>query len=84
MNKRILYLAFLAITLLLILSSSAVHAQAKWTFMVYLDADNDLEPFGILDFNPLQDAATCRTVHFVDEFRHGPGTPYGFVTVAAQ
>lgn len=27
-----------------------VKAEKDWTFMVYLDADNDLEPYGILDF----------------------------------
>ena len=65
MNKRILYLAFLAITILLILSSSAVHAQAKWTFMVYLDADNDLEPFGILDFNEMEKVGSSAEVNII-------------------
>lgn len=34
-----------------IISPSPVHAaDAKWTVMVFLNADNNLEPFGIRDY----------------------------------
>jgi hypothetical protein len=37
----------------LMLSPSAA-SQAKWTFMVYLDADNNLEGAGIVNFNQME------------------------------
>ncbi len=32
----------------------APSASAKWTIMVYLDGDNDLEPFALLDFQEMK------------------------------
>ena len=46
-------------------SSSAGDANAKWTFMVYLDADNNLEPWGVLNLEWLETVGSDQNVNFV-------------------
>ena len=46
-------------------SSSAGDADAKWTFMVYLDADNNLETYGILNLDWLEEVGSSADVNFV-------------------
>ena len=46
-------------------SSSAGEANAKWTFMVYLDADNNLESWGVLNLDWLETVGSNVDVNFV-------------------
>lgn len=46
-------------------STSAGDADAKWTFMVYLDADNNLETYGILNLEWLMEVGSSIDVNFV-------------------
>ncbi|MEW5747765.1 MAG: clostripain-related cysteine peptidase [Candidatus Thermoplasmatota archaeon] len=46
-------------------SSSAGDADAKWTFMVYLDADNNLETYGLLNLGWLEEVGSNGEVNFV-------------------
>jgi hypothetical protein len=65
MKKQPTLIAWLAMALLLILLDHALLAQAKWTFMVYLDADNDLESFGIKDFNEMEKIGSSAEVNII-------------------
>jgi hypothetical protein len=52
----------------------------EWTFLVYMDADNDLEPFGLDDLEELVESGSTDEVHvvaFVDTFS-GPASIYSF------
>lgn len=64
--------AALVATFLLVLSVGSVpYAQAKrpsfetWTFMVYLDADNNLDYFSVLDVEEMKAAAPSELVNIV-------------------
>lgn len=46
-------------------SMSAGDAEAKWTFMVYLDADNNLEPYGWTNLEWLEEVGSDENVNFV-------------------
>ena len=39
--------------------------EASWTFMVYLDADNDLEPYGFEDINEMEMAGSTSDVKII-------------------
>jgi len=41
------------------------NAQFKWTLIIYLNADNDLEPYGIQDINELESLADSNDVAIV-------------------
>jgi len=52
--------------------------RAKWTFMVYLDADNNLDPYGVADFNEMEMVGSTDQVNIVvlmDRF-DGPALLY--------
>ena len=70
---------FLAVILLFLLLPSQTSAQnADWTFMVYMAADNDLEPAGITDFLEMSSAGSDNDVKIITLFdRHnGHSTSY--------
>ena len=46
-------------------STSAGDGDAAWTFMVYLDADNNLEPWGVLNLEWLEMVGSDENVNFV-------------------
>ncbi len=46
-------------------SGSAGDAVDKWTFMVYLDADNNLETYGIMNLDWLEVVGSSEVVNFV-------------------
>ncbi|MBI5194984.1 MAG: hypothetical protein HZA10_01535 [Nitrospirae bacterium] len=52
---------------------------AEWTFMVYLDADNDLESYGVDDFMEMASVGSDANVNIVVQFDRIPGysTAYG-------
>ena len=69
-NKSTLY----KILILILFFNAAIFGQkAKWTFMVYLDADNDLEKFGIADFNEMETVGSTSDVQIVVQMDRIPG-----------
>ena len=47
-------------------------SQAKWTFMVYLDGDNNLEPAAMKDFNEMELVGSTDQVNIVVQFDRVP------------
>jgi hypothetical protein len=60
------------IVVLFVLSSVAMAQTAKWTFMVYLAADNDLEPFGIADFNEMETVGSSNDLQIIVQMDRSP------------
>ena len=46
--------------------------QAQWTFMVYLAADNNLEPFGIEDFNEMEMVGSSNDLNILVQIDRSP------------
>ncbi len=59
--------------------SSPVTAAQQWTFMVYLDADNNLESFGIDDFLEMATVGSNANINIIVQMDRIPGydTRYG-------
>ena len=57
----------------MMLSSAPVAAQANWTFMVYLDGDNNLETAGIDDFLEMSSVGSTAKVNIIVQFDRIPG-----------
>ena len=51
---------------------------STWTYMVYLDADNDLEDDAILDFLEMSSAGSTSNVRIVVQFDRAPGYDNGY------
>jgi cysteine peptidase C11 family protein/pre-peptidase/nidogen-like len=66
-------LSFLISALLLIFAFPGVSSSAEWTFMVYLDADNNLEPDAINDINEMETIGSDSNVNIVVLFDRIPG-----------
>ena len=75
-NKIIIYLSFLLLLLLLLnplfpilfrakSSVTVVRDNKKWTFMVYLDADNNLESYGHSDLNEMKAVGSDPNINIV-------------------
>jgi hypothetical protein len=47
--------------------------KRKWTVMVYLDADGDLEEVGILNMNQMESVGSDANINIVVQFDRGPG-----------
>jgi len=62
----------LLVGLLLVLVTSGWAQTAKWTFMVYQAADNDLEQFGISDFNEMETVGSNDDVQIIVQFDRSP------------
>ena len=73
MKNPLPFLFGCSLAMLFLFTGSAVHAQAKWTFMVYLDADNNLEPFGIIDFNEMEQVGSTSDVNIIVQMDRAPG-----------
>jgi len=69
MNKKIAFsLSLLLVTSFFVGASPAFakkKSSAKWTFMVYLDADNNLDPAGIDDISEMQAVGSTDKVNVV-------------------
>ncbi len=50
--------------------------NANWTIMVYLNADNNLERYGIKDFNEMENVGSSANVNIVVQFDRTPGYDY--------
>ena len=73
MKKMRLRIRFCFFAALIIMSGLLADAQAKWTFMVYLDADNNLEPFGLIDFNEMEKVGSTSDVNIIVQIDRAPG-----------
>ena len=76
MRRASILTAFLLVVLLV----PPVPAQEKdWTILVYMDADNNLEPVGVIDFLELSSVGSDANVNVVVQFDRTPGfdTSYG-------
>lgn len=58
-------LVILPVLLLSAPTTAAPPMQDKWTVMVYLDADNNLEPFGEMNLEMLESVGSSADVNFV-------------------
>lgn len=58
-------LVILPVLLLSAPTTAAPPMQDKWTVMVYLDADNNLEPFGEMNLEMLESVGSSTDVNFV-------------------
>ncbi len=66
--------SLLPLTLLLLPAfASAESSLYKWTIMIYMDADNNLEKAGIDDFNEMEMVGSTRDVAIVAMFDRHPG-----------
>lgn len=66
--------SLLAILLLVgILAPPAAAQEKDWTILVYMDADNNLEPVGILDFLELSSVGSNADVNIVVQFDRAAG-----------
>lgn len=54
-------------------TASAAEPQAEWTIMVFLNADNNLEPFGIKDFQEMAAVGSTDKVNIIVQFDRVPG-----------
>jgi hypothetical protein len=86
--RRLIVLLFLAMFVITVLSPLTAHAEAiktlkdsgkgevhhyKWVFMVYIDADNNLEGAAIYNFNQMEMAGSTDQVAIVVMFDRIPG-----------
>lgn len=46
-------------------AATSAGGQDKWTVMVYIDADNNLEPFGVMNLEMLESVGSTESVNFV-------------------
>jgi len=58
---------------LLEFTTGAGAVDANWTFMVYLDGDNNLEPDGIDDMNEMEVVGSTSNVNIIVQFDRIPG-----------
>ncbi|HEX9909007.1 MAG TPA: clostripain-related cysteine peptidase [Thermoplasmata archaeon] len=77
-RRERVFVALLASALLiasfaLIIPPSGVGSPTTWTFMVYLDADNNLERYGIEDFLEMSATGSTMDVNILVEFDRIPG-----------
>jgi hypothetical protein len=70
--KRFPLLIFILFLVAFAFPRPAQAQSAEWTFMVYLDADNNLEDMGIEDFLEMSDIGSTREVNIVALFDRAP------------
>jgi len=73
MKKRLLFLAGCYLAIWFFLTAPSYAQVAEWTFMVYIDADNNLEPFGITDLNEMEMVGSTADVNIVVQMDRAPG-----------
>lgn len=56
-----------------VLEPTAAAPQRKWTVMVYMDAANDLEPFGIQNMNQMESVGSTADVNILVQFKRIAG-----------
>lgn len=58
-----------------ILEPAGASPRRKWTVMVYMDGDGDLEEYGILNMNQMETLGSDANINMVVQFDRGPGLP---------
>ncbi|HEX2998663.1 MAG TPA: clostripain-related cysteine peptidase, partial [Armatimonadota bacterium] len=56
-----------------VLEPTGTMSRRKWTVMVYMDADCDLEEYGVLNMNQMESVGSDANVNYVVQFDRGPG-----------
>ena len=64
--------AILFISVALLISSAAFCQKAKWTVMIYMNADNDLERFGLRDFLEMSKVDNSKDVNILVQMDRTP------------
>ena len=64
-NKKKKTFLILIVVLIAFIPFALLGLKAKWTFMVYISADNDLEPYGIIDLNMMEYIGSTSNVEIV-------------------
>lgn len=72
MRRMLGFLVVLAV-LAMVPSSQAATTTKEWTFMVYLDADNNLEPDSIDDFKEMAKIGSGDHINIVVQYDRAPG-----------
>lgn len=72
--KKLILVMIIAAGTLSALTATAEKAAKQWTFMVYLDADNNLEPDGIDDFLEMAEVGSTDDVNIVVQMDRVSGT----------
>lgn len=72
-QKKVALLGLLAVVFAVLGQIKVADAAARWTFMVYLDGDNDLEEFAISDFLEMAKVGSTNEVKIVVQFDRCPG-----------
>jgi len=81
MHRRVLTLSTLILMILCLLSAVAdvyasgasIRSSVDWTFLVYLDADNNLETFGIKDFLEMASVGSNANLNVVVQMDRAEG-----------
>ena len=68
----ILRIVAVALGLFMACSGDATAAQVKWTIMIFMNGDNDLEPFAIRDFLEMATHEQSDEVNIVVQFDRSP------------
>ena len=55
------------------IDGDTILGKKDWTFLVYMDADNDLERYGILNMNQMEMVGSNDNINIVVQFDRGPG-----------
>jgi hypothetical protein len=71
--KRMVPILTAIMLLSILLPISAKGSPDTWTFMVYLDADNDLEEWGIINFMQMSEVGSSANVNILVQFDRVPG-----------
>lgn len=79
MKKLSLYVSVLVVLMMLSGSLYGQLAQRDWTFMVYMAADNNLEPYAIDDFLEMAQVGSDANINIIVQFdrRAGYSSEYG-------
>ena len=74
--SMLFFLLFLVSSIGINILPPSASQSAKWTFMVYMAADNNLESVGVDDFLEMSEVGSTAEVNVVVQFdRHASGTP---------
>lgn len=75
MKKLSLLLAIALIALFANFSQAQQVETKKWTFMVFINGDNNLDRFGVLDIQEMEKAGISKDINIVVEIDRGYGKP---------
>lgn len=71
-NAEYLQRGFATVSAPPITAAQAQQRTATWTFLIYMAADNDLEPFALSDFNEMEFVGSTDTVNVILQIDRSP------------